>query len=125
MKFEFGKYTDVTKYAKEVSADDFYNEYEGYEKILICPDTNDTWVAKIQVGWNKEFEQDPNKVIIERNRLEGAGAKHVDINKPNYCFDMLKLDIEDGFGWDVYEYDSVEEALEDLDAGYGIIKEEK
>jgi len=124
MKFEFARYTDVTKYAKKYSKDKSFNEYVVYEKILICPDTHDCWVAKIQVGYNEQFEKDPDKVIIERNKLDGMGARWGDITDPMYCREVLRLDIEYGCYWDVIEYDTIEEAIEDLDGGFGIIGEQ-
>ncbi len=124
MKFEFARYTDVTAYAKRLSSDECYNEYDVYDKILICPDTNDTWIAKIQTGYDSDFEKVEGAVIVERNNIEGFGAKWTDITSPNYAYAMLMADMEDGCNWDVNDYDSVRDALEDLDGGFGIIAEE-
>lgn len=126
MRFEFARYTDVTKYAKKLSADNGdMSEYKIYDKILICPDTDDTWIAKIQTGYDSDFEKVEGAVIIERNNIEGFGAKWTDIKSSNYAYAMLMADMEDGCNWDVTDCESVEDAIEMLDDGFGIIKEEE
>ncbi len=124
MKFEFGKYTDVTEYAKKLSKEnDGMGEYHQYEKILICPDTNDAWVARILVGYNEEYNKDEDKVLIERNKIDGMGAKYHHINIPLYPKKLLMEDMEEGEQWDVKECDSVDEALGILADIFGIIEE--
>ena len=124
MKFEFAKYTDVTKYAKELSKENGdMGEYKIYEKILICPDTNDTWVARVQVGYNSDYNTVKDAVIIERNNIDGEGAKYTNINAVDFCKKILMADMEDGCNWDVTDCDSIEDAIERLDDGFGIIEE--
>jgi len=121
MELEFAKYTDVTKLAKKVDSG-FYGEYE---KILICPDTNNFWVAKILKGYDGTYERNEDVVLIERNNIDDFSAKDLKIyTASNLAREVLTSDSEDGSNWDNLECESVEEALEEIDSGFGIIEED-
>ena len=117
MRFEFAKFTDVTEYAHSLEL-----AYLEYEKVYICPDTNDAWIGRILVGYDDEYNKNPEKVLVERNNIDGYGAKYYNIKSPNYAKMVLQED--DFCNWDVYECESLAEAIELLDDGYGIIEEE-
>ena len=115
MKYlDFAKYYDVTKQAKEYS-----KEYDMYEKVFICVDTWDFWIVRIQKDYNKAYEVEVGKWLMEREKIA----------KPNKRFQLeesrLKIvfehDTEAGFeNWDNEDYDNLEDVVEDLDEGFGI-----
>ena len=109
---EFAKYYDVTKQAKKYS-----EEYDMFEKVYICVDTWDFWIARVQKGYNKEYDREDGKWLLERNKIE----------KPSKGFKLkestLKIVFEEDEGfdnWDNEDYDNLDELIEDLDAGFGI-----
>lgn len=113
MKLEFGKYTDITNFAKKVNPEMF----KTYQKVYICPDTNNWWVAMIQEGYNEDYEECPGMYLVERNNPD-----YPDYNKCNRIFlnSMVVrnvLEEWDGSTWDVTECDSLEEAIEMVDGG--------
>ena len=121
MKLEFAKYTEVTTRAKEINSD-FFKEYE---KVFICPDVHDCWVSKILVGFNENYEEQEDCVLIERNKIDDYSAKHMKVIDASTLIDgVLKADSEDGTNWDVLECDSVEDAIEQLEDGFGIFLED-
>ena len=119
MKLEFGKYTDITNFAKKVNPE----MYDIYEKVYICPDTNNWWVSTIQKDINEDYEESPGTYLVERNNPD-----YPDYGKCDNIFlneDVVKEVLEDWDGscWDNYEADSLEEAIEVVDGGWGIIPE--
>jgi len=124
-KIEFGKYTEVTKRAKEFDKE-FFNEYE---RVFICPDVHNFWIAKILVGINEDYEEQEDCVLIERNNIDEVSAKHLKMPhglSDNELIDVvLKADSEDGSNWDVLECDSVEDAIEELSDVFGVILEDE
>lgn len=121
MKLEFGKYTDITNFAKKVNPEMFNT----YQKVYICPDTNNWWVARIQEGYDEDYEECPGMYLIERNNPD-----YPDCGKCNNIFlnpTVVKEVLEeyDGSTWDITECDSLEEAIEMVDGGFGIISEEE
>ena len=122
IKLEFGKYTDITNFAKSVSSE----MYGMYEKIYICPDTNNWWISLIQEGYDEDYEPSPGTYLIERNNPEypnGGRLPQIVLTRPDGFIKDVLLDW-DGSCWDNYEADSLEEAIEVVDGGYGIIPEE-
>ena len=117
-KYEFGKYTDITKLAKKTNPALF----DFYEKVFICPDTNNIWLSMIQYGVDEDYEE-CDGYLLERD----------DIDYYNYDTDASSLDDEvvkeiiddwDGSVWDTYETDTLEDAIELIDGGWGIIDED-
>jgi len=121
-KLEFAKYTDVTKAAKELDQD-FYGQYE---KVLICPDVKTVWISKILKGYDEDYNQVENSIIIERNNLDDFSAKEIDLfnNHDNFIKILFEADIDDGCNWDVTPADDMEDALDMLSDGFGIIDED-
>ena len=109
MELEFGKYVEVTSQAKSL----FPNDYGDYEKIFICEDVRNNWIARILKGYNSEYEKVDGKWLIEREKTH-----------KKTILGILKADIEDGFScWDNLELDSLKECIETLDDGCGITLE--
>lgn len=121
MKLEFAKYYDITDVAKAHN-----KEYKQYDKIFVCVDTNTFWIGRIQKGWRNDdvegYVEDENSVVLERNNIE-KGDKRESIDTYE---ELLAILDQDDFGnWDVENTDSVEEATEMLDGGFGILIYEK
>lgn len=115
MKLDFAKFYDITNVAKAHN-----KEYNQYDKVFVCVDVNDYWIVRIQKGWRNDDEEgyveDEDSVILERNNI---GKRKVDgiANKKQ----LLNVLDQDDFGnWDCVNCDSVEEAVEKLDDGFGL-----
>ena len=115
MELKFGKYTDITNFAKKVNP----YMFKVYEKIYICPDTNNYWLSTIQKDINEDYEKSPGTYLVERD----------DVDYPDYDgrFDESNvkeaLENWDGSTYDNYEAESLEDAIDLIDDGYGIIPE--
>lgn len=120
MKLEFGKYTDITAFAKRVNP----SMFGMYTKVYICPDTLNWWLAVIQEGVDRDFGPAPGKFLIERDQIDYPHGAKCDDCVLNACMVELVVEDWDGSSWDNYEADSLEEAIELVDGGYGIIAEE-
>lgn len=120
MKLEFGKYADITAFAKRVNP----SMFEMYTKVYICPDTQNWWLAVIQEGVDSDFEPAPGKFLIERDQIDYPYSAKCDDRFLNAHIVGLVVEDWDGSSWDNYEADSLEEAIELVDGGYGIIAEE-
>lgn len=127
-QFKFAIYTDVTSIAKK----HFPNWFDIYDRVLICPDTNDVWVARIQTGIDEEYEPNPDVTLLERNCISyddlGLTCSQLIRTAPD-AFDqlavrILQADVDDGGNWDNKEVSDTEAAIDLLDGGYGIIAED-
>lgn len=110
MKLEFAKFVEVTSFAKK-----YNDEYESYERIFICKDSKNNWICRILKGYNKEYEKDENCYLIEREKCPSY----------NNALDTIKYDVEESCfsNWDIFEKYDMNECVEFLDSGYGIILE--
>jgi len=126
MILEFAKYTEVTTRAREIDE----VVYKQYEKVFVCPDVHNFWIIKILIGYNEEYIEDDDKVLIERNKINEVSAKHLDnssdlaLSNDELIDFVLKTDAEDGSNWDVLECDSIDDAISHIDGGYGLVKDE-
>ena len=116
MKLEFAKYYDITAVAKAHNAD-----YNQYEKIFVCVDTNNFWIARVLKGYtndeNNGYEPNENGVILERNKIDKQ-TKASGIERHSQLIKVLNDD--DMGNWDCENIDTVEQAVEMLDDGFGI-----
>lgn len=119
MILEFGKYTDITNFAKKVNP----TMFEGYEKVYICPDTQNWWLSCINKDLNEDYETEEGKYLVERADLDYPDGNRC--SKLYLNSNVVRKAILDweGDNWDNYETDSLEEAIEVVDGGYGIIEE--
>jgi len=113
MKFEFGKYTEVTKLAHSINPEYTNNNYS---RIFICWDTNVFWLARILPGVNMEYENDSHSFLLERERIDkdrtdNLGYKSVKNILQNDSFE----------NWDCVDATSESELIDIIDGGYGII----
>ena len=111
-KLDFAKYYDITDIAKA-----YDTSYETYEKVYICVDTWDFWIARIQKGFNTEYEKEEGSFLLERNKVAKEDRRQ-GLRSKSQIEAVLE---EDDFGnWDVEQSYSEEDLVELLDAGFGI-----
>ena len=119
MKLEFAKYTDITKFAKETEPE----KYNDYNRVLICPDVNTFWIARVLEGYNKEYEREEGSFLLERSNIDKYSAK-MDLKKYTPMVMARKaLEEDDLSNWDFEVCNNEDEAIEMLDDGFGIIDE--
>lgn len=112
MNEHFGKYVEVTEFAKQHNP-----EFKTYERIFVCRDTHDYWIAMINKDVNEDFETQEGTWLIERNKISNYGIR-------SHRRAVIKHADEGFEGWDSYEADSLEEALEVIDGCHGVILED-
>ena len=122
MKLEFGKYTDITNFAKSIDS----NNFNHFEKIYICPDTKNWWLSFIEKDVNENYEDEPGVFLIERSNIDykinGSLQSSVFHNSEVYVKKVL-LDWN-GDIWDNFQVSSLEDAIKTIDGGWGIISED-
>lgn len=133
---KFAKYYDVTTIMHE--------EYKkaGYSNIYICQDVTDYHIIRVLPNYNEDFEYEEGKILVEMENisiwevLESYDEDSTGLNK-NDIHDMLemendksifehimRIDCEDhGMeNYDIEEVESLEEAEQIIDGGFGIIR---
>ena len=144
---EFAVYYDVTNKAMKYSEEGLFDTYKFYKAVYVCKDVHSFWVARIQENINKDYRPQKGKYLLERNLIEkedfieyllgenniGDRNEKISRQRRDYFIDklpdekvistLLKIDIEDRAleNWDYIELDSLEECIEAIDGGYGII----
>jgi hypothetical protein len=144
---KFAKYYNVTNKMNEmIEKGDLFSYEKGFYKgLYICKDTHDFWISRVLEGYNSEFEQEDGKWLVERNKIDKYDFCEFLKEKKNddsiitdrrtrdyyidECFQdevimetLILMDDDKGLeGWDNYECDSYEEAVEAIDGGYGIL----
>lgn len=122
MHFEFAKYTEITDYAFKVNPN-YIND--GYVRFFICPDVWDFWFIRVLKGSRYEedegYVEDAENYILERNKVE------MDRKAEKLTISKLKKIIEedDGSNWDLKQGYDIEELIDMLDDGFGIINRKK
>lgn len=144
---EFAKYYDVTNKMNELidKGELFSYTKDSYKKLYICMDTHDFWISRVQEGYNSEYEEEEGKWLIEREKIDkysfiefvsektGKEYKVSDRFQRDNIIDRLSvnrvieylilMDDDKGLeGWDNLECDSLEEVIEAIDGGFGIIQ---
>lgn len=69
------------------------------------------------MNYNEDYAYDEDSVLLERNMIEKESRRQT-----IQTLDDLKaiLDEDDFSNWDINQYDSIEDAVEDLDDGFGL-----
>lgn len=119
MKLEFGKYTDITNFAKKTVP----GLFNGYEKVYICPDTRNWWLTCLNPNVNEDYEEAPGYYMVERDKIDYPTEKIMDC----YLTTKVVKELLEDWGcdcWDSVEAHSLEEAIDVVDGGFGIIPED-
>lgn len=122
-----------------------------YEGIYVCLDTNDVWICRILNGYDENYEKSDG-YLVERNKFDiftvadkleelyeipiptFSSNSFVNVRKIKSYIDnfsaeniikaVILLDDEDGLSnWDVCEAYTLEEAIDIIDGGFGILEE--
>jgi len=118
MNFEFAKYTEITDYAFKVNPS---YKNDKYVRFFICQDVWDFWFVRILKGYENDEEEgyieNPENYILERNKIE------MDRKGQKLTLSKVKQIIEedDGSNWDLQQGYDIEELVDMLDEGFGII----
>jgi|DEB19_MinimDraft_2_1074335.scaffolds.fasta_scaffold24575_2 hypothetical protein len=118
MNFEFAKYTEITDYAFKVNPS---YKNDKYVRFFICQDVWDFWFVRILKGYENDEEEgyveNPDNYILERNKIE------MDRKGQKLTLSKVKQIIEedDGSNWDLQQGYDIEELVDMLDEGFGII----
>lgn len=113
MEFKFAIYTEVTDFAHQVNP-----EYKnsGYTRLFICPDTLDFRLVRILPGFNEEYDEEEDSIVIEEKlvpKLMGRGQE--------LTLNTLKgILTEDNFeSHNFFVVYSMEQVREQLEGGFG------
>lgn len=144
---EFAKYYDVTDTMNKLIDEGKLFSYtkDCYQKLYVCMDTHDFWISRVLEGYNSDFEEAPGKWLIERNKIDKYEfceflKEQKEDDSPiadrwtrdyyiDKCFSvdeiietLILMDDDKGLeGWDNCECNSLEEAEQVIDGGFGII----
>ena len=118
MEFNFAQYTEITDYAFKVNPN---YKNEGYVRFFICPDVNDFWFVRVLVGSRYDdiegYVDCDNHYILERNNIPNSKkAENVTLSKLRKI-----IEEDDGSSWDLKQGYDLEELIDMLDDGFGII----
>lgn len=144
---EFAKYYNVTNIVKKLMNEEkISSDWEQYSNgVYVCMDTHDFWICRILEGYNDEYEQEEGSWLVERNKIckydlisfieENAEKKFNVKNRQDRdrIFDniftdkliewVIKYDDEQGLeNWDNLQEYSLEECVNAIDGGYGIVE---
>lgn len=118
MNFEFAQYTEITDYAFRVNPS--YKD-DKYVRFFICQDVWDFWFVRILKGYENDEEkgyvENPENYILERTKIA------MDKKGQKLTLSKVKQIIEedDGSNWDLQQGYDIEELVNMLDDGFGII----
>lgn len=112
--FSFAKFTEVTPLAFKVNPQ---YEANGYTRVFVCEDTHVFWVARIMAGFDEDYEPSAGSYLVERNQVDKShkGEKLTGL----VTLKLLKHDEFDN--WDYAAYSSLDDAIESIAGGYGIL----
>ena len=146
-KMKFAKYYNATNMMKKLIKEEKLFTYKdaGIKGLYVCLDTHDMWICRIIEGFNSEYEEVQDKWLVERNKIDKYSLIDFIETKENKKYDVrnrydredvldsldinnlikyvIEYDDEEGMeNWDNYECDSLEECVEVIDGGFGIIE---
>lgn len=111
-KFEFPKATDITDLAFTVN-DEYKNA--GYVKIFIAPDVNDFRLIRILKGFT-DYERQEGCFLFEiENINKQFKSEKLTLNKVKRI-----LEEDDFSSWECFQFFSLQDAIDEVDGGYGI-----
>ena len=114
LDFNFAKFTEVTAMAFKLNPQ---YEANGYTRVFVCEDTHVFWVARIMAGFDENYQPAAGSFIVERNQVDKS---HKSENLTGLrTIKLLKNDEFDN--WDCKAYSSLDDAIESIDGGYGIL----
>jgi hypothetical protein len=114
MEFEFAKYTEITEFVRKVRPELFK---QGYIRFFICPDVLDFWLCRILKDTNEEYETEEGTFLLERDKIAmDKKGENLSVSKVRRIIENDEL-----ANWDCQESDDLEELIEMIDNGFGIL----
>lgn len=147
---EFAKYYNVTKLVDDMQEREEIDTYPTEEKdkfvgVYVCMDTNDFWISRISKDLNEDYNREEGIYLVERNKIDIYAVadklfelynkelprplnkhtchRYFDRFAVRYiCRAVIMLDDWDGLSnWDNCEAESLEDAIDIIDGGFGIL----
>lgn len=114
MEFQFAKYTEITDFVFQIKPE--YKE-QGYVRFFICPDVWDFWLVGILEGYNEDYIEEPGSFLLERTKVEmNCKSEKLTLSKVKRI-----IEEDDGGNWDLQQSYDIEELVDMIDDGFGII----
>ena len=69
---KYAKYYNVSSFVDKMMQNGevtYPTDNDKYLGIYVCMDTNDFWITRILKGYNENYEKNPNKYLVERNKF--------------------------------------------------------
>ena len=147
---EFAKYYNVTKLVDDMQKKEEIDTYPIEEDtkfagVYVCMDTNDFWISRISKDVNEDYDYEEGTYLVERNKFDiytvadklfelYSKKLPTTLNKnichryfdqfrtKDICRSVIMLDDWDGLSnWDNCEAKSLENAIDLIDGGFGIL----
>lgn len=147
---EFAKYYNATKLVDEMIEKNEVDTYPTKEDdkfvgVYVCMDTNDFWISRISKDVNEDYNYEEGTYLVERNKFDiytvadklfelydkilpttlnkNICHDYFDKFKAKYiCRAVIMLDNWDGLSnWDNCEAESLEDAIDIINGGFGIL----
>lgn len=146
----FAKYYNVTKLVNDMQKKEEIDTYPIEENakfagVYVCMDTNDFWISRINKNVNEDYDYEEGTYLVERNKFDiytvvdklfklYSKKLPTTLNKntchryfdqfrtKDICRAIIMLDDWDGLSnWDNCEAESLENAIDIIDGGFGIL----
>lgn len=72
IKMKFAKYYNVSSLVEKMTKNEEITYPVGQDKyfgVYVCMDTNDFWICRILKGYDENYETNPDKFLVERNKF--------------------------------------------------------
>lgn len=69
---KYSKYYNVSSFVEKMTENGevaYPTGDDRYLGIYVCMDTNDFWISRILKGYDEEYEKNPDKYLVERNKF--------------------------------------------------------
>lgn len=120
-------------------------EKDKFVGVYVCMDTNDFWISRISKDLNEDYDHEEGTYLIERNKFDiytvsdklfelykkrlpmtlnkNTCHRYFDqFEEKDICRAVIMLDDWDGLSnWDNCEAESLEDAIDIIDGGFGIL----
>ena len=118
MEFEFAKHTEVTDLALSINTEYKTN---GYTRIFLCPDVHDVWIGRILPGFNEDYESDKDSFLLEIEKVSND-FKGQKLTPTRVRRILVNDELEN---WDYKQSNDINELIDILDGGFGILNLKK
>lgn len=145
----FAKYYNATKLVDDMQKREEIDSYPTKEDdkfvgVYVCMDTNDFWISRISKNLNEDYNYEEGTYLVERNKFDiytvadklfelydkrlpttlnkNTCHRYFDqFEAKDICRAVIILDDWDGCTWDNCEAESLADAIDIIDGGFGIL----